>query len=74
MDKSGAYEVRRAAIVIAAAFTLWVVVNLLGGVLGIPPRYAFLADLAAMAAMIWALIVVLKVRADRRRTKEGHDA
>ncbi|MEL6679702.1 MAG: DUF5337 family protein [Pseudomonadota bacterium] len=52
---------RLVMIVIIVSFTLWVGVSLLGGALGLPGRYAILADLAAMAAMAWALIVLVRL-------------
>ena len=45
----------------------WVGLNLVGGALGMDPRYAFLADFAALAAFFWAFIVMLRLWL--RRTK-----
>jgi Na+/citrate or Na+/malate symporter len=54
-------QIRTAAVVIIAAFVLWMAGQAIGGALGLPVRYAFLIDLACMAAMVWALIVLLRV-------------
>lgn len=62
-------QIRAAAITMAATMILWMGASFLGGRLGLPPRFAFLVDLAAIAALVWALIVTYWVwkarRADR---------
>jgi hypothetical protein len=45
---------------------LWMGASFLGGQLGLPPRFAFLFDLAAIAALVWALIVTYWVWKARR--------
>lgn len=60
-------QARIAAIVIAVAMCGWMLVNFLGGELNISPRYAFLADLAAMAAFVWAMIVLFGVWRKRQK-------
>ena len=66
MDQQKA-QARLASIVILVAMLGWMLVNFLGGKLGLPTRFAFLADFAAMAAFAWALIVLFLVW--RRRQK-----
>lgn len=66
-DKELARQGRSVAIVIAVAFTLWLIANIVGGPLGIPPEYAFLFDFAALGAMIWAFIVALRIWRERHR-------
>lgn len=61
-------QTRLASIVIIVAMLGWLAVNFLGGKLGLPIRFAFLADFAAMAAFAWALIVLYKVW---RKRQEG---
>ena len=51
-------QARLAAIVIFAAMVLWMSLSWLGGKYNWPPRYAFLLDFAALAAFVWAFIVV----------------
>lgn len=65
-DKELARQGRLVSIVIAVSFTLWLIVNAVGGPLGIPVQYAFLFDFAALGAMLWALIVALRIWRERR--------
>jgi hypothetical protein len=62
-------QIRLAAIVMAVTMILWMGASFLGGQLGLPVRLAFLVDLAAIAALVWALTVTYWVwkarRADR---------
>lgn len=59
-------QTRLASIVIVVAMVGWMLVNFLGGKLGLPARFAFLADFAAMAAFAWSLIVLFKVWRQRQ--------
>lgn len=52
---------RLVAIVIAVTMLAWLGVQWLGGQLGWEARYVFLADLAAIAAFIWALVVTWRL-------------
>lgn len=52
---------RRIAVVIAATMLGWLAVQGLGGQLGWDARIALLADLAAMAAFIWALAMTWRL-------------
>lgn len=54
-------QARQASIVIFVAMLGWMLASWLGGHFGLPLRYAFLFDLAAMAALAWALIVLYRV-------------
>jgi len=59
---------KTAALVVAVAGVLWLGMQWLGAELGIPVRYMFLIDLMAMAAMLWAILVGLRLwrgRADK---------
>ena len=60
-------QIRTAAIVMAATMVLWVGGQYIGGQLGWPVRFAFLLDLAAIAALVWAMIVTYLVWRARRR-------
>ncbi|MFP4406574.1 DUF5337 family protein [Rhodosalinus sp.] len=51
----------------AATMVLWVGGQYVGGQLGWPVRFAFLLDLAAIAALVWAMIVTYLVWKARRR-------
>lgn len=59
-------QIRLAAIVMAATMALWMGAQALGGQLGLPARFVFLLDFAAIAALIWALSVVFFVWKGRR--------
>jgi len=59
-------QIRLAAVVMAATMVLWMGASFLGGRLGLPPRFAFLFDLAAIAALVWALFVTYWVWKARR--------
>ena len=43
-------------LVIAGSISLWLIIQWIGPLIGLAGRYAILADLAVMAALIWALI------------------
>ena len=59
-------QIRLAASVMAATMVIWMGASFLGGRLGLHPRFAFLVDLAAIAALVWALIVTYWVWKARR--------
>lgn len=63
-------QARIASIVIAVTAVLWVGANWIGGQMGLPIKYAFLFDFAAIAAFGWALIVLFQVWRDGQQTKE----
>ena len=60
---------RLAFFVIIATGIVWVGINLTGPALGLPVRFAFLADFAALAAFLWAFLVLLRVW--RGQSREG---
>ncbi|QPM89275.1 DUF5337 domain-containing protein [Pseudooceanicola algae] len=64
-----ARKARMVSIVIAATMVIWMAVQFMGGKLGLPPRYAFLFDFAALGALIWALVVTLQIWRQRRDDK-----
>jgi hypothetical protein len=66
-ERSRLRQIRTAAIVMAATMILWVAGQYIGGQLGWPVRFAFLLDLAAIAALVWAMIVTYLVWKARRR-------
>ena len=47
--------------VIALTMLVWLAVNWAGRQYGWPVHYAFLADLAAIGALVWALLVTWRV-------------
>lgn len=54
-------KIRAACFVIIFAMIGWMGATALGGALGLPARYAFLFDLAALAAFAWSLFVLFQV-------------
>lgn len=57
---------RIAGLVIAATMLIWMAAQWLGSQLGWPVRFVFLFDLAAIAALIWALVVTFQIWRARR--------
>ena len=58
-------QIRLAAAVIIATMILWMGFSFLGGALDWARRWAFLADLAALAAFAWAGLVLLRLYTTR---------
>ncbi|MFD1794417.1 hypothetical protein FQV27_07990 [Paracoccus aurantiacus] len=61
-----AFQLRLAAVVMAATALLWLAANWAGQRYAWPAKYAFLADLAAMGGFVWSLLVTWRIW--RRRT------
>lgn len=68
LDRKG----RVAALVIAGTMLLWMLMQAIGAHLGWPARLAFLFDLAAIAALFWALVVTYQVWQGRKKLRAGH--
>ena len=66
MTDAARRQVRLATIVIVVAFWVWMAGSALGGQRGVPVRFVFLLDLACMAALVWALVVLFRVWRARR--------
>ncbi len=66
LDRHLARQARLVAVVIAVTVVAWLAGQWLGGRLGWQARYAFLFDLAALAAFFWALVVTFRVWYARR--------
>jgi hypothetical protein len=66
-DRQNAVQSRLVALVIAGTMILWIGAQWLGGIFGLQARFAFLADLAALAGFTWALLVTYRIW--RRRQK-----
>lgn len=67
-DKAFARQMRQVALVIAGATMLWLILGEVGRQYGWEARYAFLLDLAALAAYVWALFVTWTLWRKRRET------
>lgn len=59
-------QTKRVALVIAGTMLLWMGAQVVGGEMGLPPKYTFLIDLAALAGFIWALVVTFQIWRARR--------
>ena len=68
-DAAIARKGRVAGLVIAGTVTLWLAAQWLGPALGLPLRWAFLVDFAALAALFWALVVTYQMWRARRNAK-----
>jgi len=53
-------------LVIAGTMILWMAAQWIGGAIGLPGRYVFLFDFAALAALFWALVVTYQIWRKRR--------
>jgi len=65
-DKAFARQGRIVALVIAATGALWVLAQVFGPRLGLAGEYAFLVDLAALAAFVWSMFVAYGMWRRRR--------
>lgn len=66
-----ARQMRLVAVVIAVTMVAWLGVQWLGGQQDWPAKYAFLADLAAMGALIWSLMVTFRIWRRRKALSQG---
>ena len=64
-------QMRLVAAVIALTMLGWLAVQWLGGQLGWPVKFAFLADLLAMGALIWSLLVTWRIWRRRNASSQG---
>lgn len=67
-DQQLSARARQVAVVIAATIVGWIGAQWLGKQLGLAGRYAFLFDLAALAALFWSLVVIFQIW--RRRQQD----
>lgn len=65
-----AKQARIAAIVILVTFPVWLGFSYLGGQMGWDPAYAILGDLMALAAFVWAMVVLFQVWRKRQRDED----
>ncbi|MFK7879164.1 DUF5337 domain-containing protein [Roseobacter sp.] len=70
-DVALAAKGRRVSMVIAGTMILWLMSLWLGPKLGLPGRYAFLFDFAALAGLFWALVVSLQIRRARKAARDN---
>ena len=67
-DRHLARQARLVSVVLAVTMILWMGAQWLGGRIGLETRFAFLFDMAAIAAFIWALIVTTRIWRARRNS------
>ncbi len=72
-DKILAKKGQTVGLVIAITMVLWLIANLAGPQLGLPGRYALLFDFAALAALIWAMVVTFQMWQARQHDKSQAD-
>jgi len=61
LDQKIARKGRHVALVIAGAMVIWFGAGVLGGMLGLPGRFALLFDFAALAALVYALFNLYQI-------------
>ncbi|MEZ5778447.1 MAG: DUF5337 family protein [Paracoccaceae bacterium] len=64
-------EARMVAVVIAATMILWLGAQWLGRREGWDASYAFLFDLAALAAFFWAMVAIWRIW--QRQKRQGNE-
>ena len=69
-DQIIARKGRHVAIVIAASMVLWLAAQWIGQAIGLPGRFALLFDLAALAALIYAMVNIFQIWR-LRQNKQG---
>lgn len=65
-DRARTRQSRLVGIVLAVTILAWMGVQWLGGQFGWETRFVFLADLAAIAAFLWALVVTYQIWRSRQ--------
>ncbi len=65
-DQDDGRQGRLVGLVIAGTMILWMAAQWIGGAIGLPGRYVFLFDFAALAALFWALVVTYQIWRKRR--------
>ena len=70
-DTALARKGRTVGLVIAVTMLLWLAVQWVGPALGLPGRYVFLFDFAALAALFWAMVVIFQMWQVRQAAKEN---
>ncbi len=70
-DRALARKGQTVGLVIAVTMVLWLAAQWAGPALGLPGRYALLVDFAALAALVWAMVVIYQMWQARRASHEN---
>jgi len=62
-----ARRARTVSLVIAGTMLLWLAAQWIGPAAGMPGRFAFLIDLAALAAFSWAMVNIYWIWRERQK-------
>ncbi len=68
-EQALARKSRMVAVVITVVVVLWMGAQWVGGQIGLDPKFAFLFDLAALAAFFWTMIVTYQIWRTRRDSR-----
>ena len=71
LNKKSKSQMRIASVVIISTIVGWMLINFLGSQLNWAPKFAFLFDFCAIAAFVWALVVIFRVWLNRNRLEEN---
>jgi hypothetical protein len=71
LNKKAKSQMRIASVVIISTIVGWMLINFLGSQLNWAPKFAFLFDFCAIAAFVWALVVIFRVWLNRNRLEEN---
>lgn len=69
-DTAMARKGRVVSLVIAGTLIVWMLLQVIAPLVGLPGRYALLFDLAALAALIWAMVNIYQLWR-MRQAEEG---
>jgi hypothetical protein len=61
VDTKSRNQTRLASVVILITMVVWMVLQWIGGKIGLEARYVFLLDFFALAAFAWSLMVLIRV-------------
>lgn len=61
LDQKLARKGRMLSLVIAGTLIIWMLLQIVSPMIGLPGRFALLFDFAAMAALVWALVNVYQL-------------
>jgi hypothetical protein len=71
VKKNGRKQIRLASSVIIFTISTWMFVSYIGGELVWEAKFAFLFDFCAIAAFLWALVVIFRVWLNRPVVEEN---